>query len=113
MKFAKFLEDGAREVCLKTADDDAKKTDASLRRLSPEVPVNITDVTLIDDATAKKNLVTLSLRMWGDGLQGAELDTWAASFKQLAAAAKKANKPREAWGSICIAMLTDPRFITY
>jgi hypothetical protein len=111
--FAKFLEDGAREVCTAAAAADLLTPNAADRVLSPEVPAAITDLSKIDLATAKKNLVYLSTRVWGQPLTGAELDTWAASFTTMAARAQIANKKREAWGAICIAMMTDPRFITY
>lgn len=111
--FAKFLEDGAREVCTAAAAADLTTPLAENRVLSPEVPASITDLTKIDAATAKRNLVYLSTRMWGQPLSGAELDVWAGSFATIAARAQASNKKREAWGAICIAMMTDPRFITY
>ncbi len=111
--FAKFLEDGAREVCTLTAAADLTVPNAADRVLSPEVPASITDLSKIDAATAKKNLVYLSTRIWGQPLAGTELDTWATSFSTMAARAQLTNKKREAWGAICIAMMTDPRFITY
>jgi hypothetical protein len=111
--FAKFLEDGAREVCGGASAADLLLPNAADRVLSPEVPATITDVSKIDDATAKKNLVYLSTRFWGQPLAGPELDTWAASFQTIAARAQVANKKSQAWGAICVAMMTDPRFITY
>ncbi len=111
--FAKFLEDGAREVCTAAAAADLTTPLAENRVLSPEVPATITDFSKIDAPTAKKNLAYLSTRMWGQPLSGAELETWSASFLTMAARAQVANKKKEAWGAICIAMMTDPRFITY
>lgn len=111
--FAKFLEDGAREVCVAAAAADLTTPLAENRVLSPQVPASITDFSKIDAATAKKNLVYLSTRIWGQPLAGAELDTWSSSFLTMAARAQASNKKREAWGAICIAMMTDPRFITY
>ena len=111
--FAKFLEDGAREVCTSAAAADLTTPLAADRVLSPEVPATVTDLSKIDLPTAKKNLVYLSTRMWGQPLAGPELDTWASSFTTMAARAQATNKKKEAWGAICIAMMTDPRFITY
>lgn len=111
--FAKFLEDGAREVCTSAAAADLNAPLAADRILSPEVPATLTDLSKIDAPTAKKNLVYLSTRFWGQPLSGAELETWAAGFTTMAARAQLVNKKREAWGAICIAMMTDPRFITY
>lgn len=110
--FAKFLEDGAREVCLATARDDLTKMQAQ-RVLWPEVPGTDKDFTLLDDATIQKNLSTLAVRFWGSPFEASELTTWTDSFKRIAVRAKAANKPEQAWGSICVAMMTDPRFITY
>lgn len=114
--FAKFLEDGAREVCLATANADLAKTNQADRVLSPEVSATITNLTQIDDAAIKKNLVYLSTRFWGQPLSGAELDSWAATFKALAAQTARATSPApksQAWGGICVALMTDSRFFTY
>jgi hypothetical protein len=110
--FAKFLDDGAREVCLATADADLKQPDATLRILSREVPASA-DIGALDDAMVQNNLTYLSTRFWGEPLLGDELSTWTNTFKNIAARAKAAKKPREAWGSICMALMTDSRFITY
>lgn len=110
--FAKFLDDGAREVCLNVARDDLARAQ-DVRVLWPEVPGTGRDFTVLDDATIQKNLATLSVRFWGSPLDATELTDWTATFKKLAARAKTINKPEQAWGSICVAMMTDPRFITY
>lgn len=111
--FAKFLDDGAREVCLNTARDDLARTEPSARVLWPEVPGAGRDFTGLDEATVQANLRTLALRFWGSTFEPDELATWALTFKQLAARAKVVNKPELAWGGICIALMTDPRFFTY
>jgi uncharacterized lipoprotein NlpE involved in copper resistance len=111
--FAKFLEDGAREVCLSAAQADLDQTSADKRVLSPVIPNDVKDLTKIDDASLGENLIYLSTRFWGQPLGDAELATWAASFKKMATAAEKAKKKREAWAAICIALMTDPRFTTY
>ncbi len=110
--FAKFLEDGAREVCMATAAADLTRSQAQ-RVLWPEVPGTSNDFTTLDDATIQANLATLAVRFWGSPFDAAELTAWTDTFKKVAARAKTVNKPREAWGSICVAMMTDPRFITY
>jgi hypothetical protein len=111
--FAKFLEDGAREVCLATADADLKEPDASKRVLSPQVPADAKDSSKVDDASLRENMIYLSTRFWGQPLGGAELDTWVSAYKAIATRAEAAKKKREAWGAICIALMTDPRFTTY
>lgn len=119
MVFTKFLEDGAREVCLATAQADLALTDAKARVLSPLVPTS-TDLTTLPDTDVRNNLVYLSTRFWGEPLSGPELDTWASVFKALAHATKNIVAPatavaprQQAWGGICIALMTDPRFFTY
>jgi hypothetical protein len=111
--FAKFLDDGAREVCLNTALDDLKRTDPATRILWPEVAGAPKDFTTLDDATIQKNLGALALRFWGSGFDASELTAWTTTFHTVATKAKTVNKPEQAWGSICVAMMTDPRFITY
>lgn len=111
--FAKFLEDGAREVCLNAARDDLAKMTPDTRVLWPEVPGAPRDFTTLDDATIGNNLKTMSIRFWGSPFDDAEITAWTETFKKVAARAKTANRPEQAWGSICVAMMTDPRFITY
>jgi hypothetical protein len=111
--FAKFLEDGAREVCLNAAKDDLARTDSASRVLWPELAGNGKDFTLVDEDSVRKNLETLALRFWGSRFEEAELTQWATTFKNMAAQAKLINKPEQAWGGICVALMVDPRFITY
>lgn len=111
--FAKFLEDGAREVCLATADADLKEPDAHKRVLSPEVPADAKDLGKLDEASVRANMVYLSTRFWGHPLAGSELETWVSAYQRIATRAEAAKKKREAWGAICIALMTDPRFTTY
>lgn len=110
--FAKFLEDGAREVCLATADADLAQPDASLRVLSPAIPAGA-DLAALDEARVRDNLVYLSTRFWGMPLADEELAAWTASAQRIAARAKAQKRPREAWAALCIALMTDARFITY
>jgi hypothetical protein len=111
--FAKFLEDGAREVCLEAADADLKETDPSKRVLARDVPGDLKDLRTLSESVRKDNLVYLSTRFWGQPLEAAELTKWNASFAKLAMSAELAKKRREAWGALCIAFMTDPRFVTY
>lgn len=117
--FAKFLEDGSREVCLGAALADLSRPVAGDRVLSPLVGT-ATDLTTLSDDDVRKNLVYLSTRFWGQPLGGPELETWLQAFKKLAAATKAPVPPatvaaprHQAWGGICVALMTDPRFFTY
>ncbi len=110
--FAKFLEDGAREVCLATASADLAKP-AGERVLFPDVTITNRDFTSMSDDAARANLSYLATRFWGQPFAADEREGWLATFKTIAARAKTINRPEQAWGSMCVAFMTDPRFITY
>lgn len=110
--FAKFVEDGAREVCLATANADFNRAPAD-RILWPDVNVMNRDFTTMSDDAIKANLSYLAVRFWGQPFSAAERDAWAGTFKTVAARAKTINRPEQAWGAMCIAFMTDSRFITY
>ncbi len=109
--FAKFLDDGAREVCKATATEDLLKPQGE-RVLSAEIPDG---VGIPSDELLQRNLQSLALRFWGSSLDEAELSTWLNTFKTklYPAADASASKRWQAWGSVCVAMMTDQRFITY
>jgi hypothetical protein len=111
--FAKFLEDGARDVCLATANADLAATTAAARVLARELPDNITNLTTFTDAQVRQNLVYLSTRFWGQPLNGAELDSWTTLFRSLAARGQTAGRRNHTLAAVCIALITDPRFLTY
>jgi hypothetical protein len=115
--FAKFVEDGAREVCLQVAQDDLGRPNAADRILSPEVPPTVTDFTTLTDDVIQKNLVYLSTRFWGQPLGTDELTSWTETFKGVATRAKAIGATtaarRQVWGAMCVGMMTDARFITY
>ncbi|AKQ69055.1 putative lipoprotein [Myxococcus hansupus] len=113
--FAKFLEDGARKVCLNQANAELRMTDPSARTLGRLMPETWVDLTLMTDAEVRAQLVYMSTRFWGSPLAGEELTKWTSFFTQAAARVKTlpASKRHETLAVVCIAMLTDPRFITY
>ncbi|MCA2977115.1 MAG: hypothetical protein INH41_27545 [Myxococcaceae bacterium] len=111
--FAKFLEDGAREVCLATATADLAAASPDARVLTPGVTVARGDFTTLSDAQVRATLEGLSVRFWGQRLSDDELATWSQTFRAVAARAKAVNQPAQAWGAMCVAFMTDPRFITY
>lgn len=111
--FAKFLEDGAREVCLATATADLAQTRAASRILAEQLPDSLTNLTTIPDSAVRSNLVYLSMRFWGQPLSGPELDSWTALFKNAATRAQAIGRREQALAAVCIALMTDPRFITY
>lgn len=110
--FAKFVEDGAREVCLAVASADLNRPAAD-RVLFPDVTITNRDFTLMSDDAIKANLAYLATRFWGQAFSDPERDAWVTTFKTVAARAKTINRPEQAWGAMCVAFMTDPRFITY
>ncbi|HEY8207528.1 MAG TPA: hypothetical protein VIG99_08610 [Myxococcaceae bacterium] len=112
--FAKFLEDGAREVCVAQAQADIAAASAANRVLAHDLPDNITNLNNLTPAQVKQNLTYLSLRFWGEPLQGTELDAWATLFStKLAPRAQTINRRDQAFAALCIALITDPRFMSY
>ena len=65
--FAKFLDDGAREVCLNVARDDLARAQ-DLRVLWPEVPGTSRDFTTLDTTGVKDVDLARSLRLAGIAL---------------------------------------------
>ncbi|PTL81816.1 hypothetical protein [Vitiosangium sp. GDMCC 1.1324] len=114
--FAKFLEDGAREVCVAqaAADVNASATDPKLRVLSRTLPTGaVGDLRKLTDAQVRELLVYLSTRFWGVPLEGEELTRWAGFFTQAAARAETIKKRDQALAAVCIGLMTDSRFLTY
>jgi hypothetical protein len=111
--FAKFMEDGAREVCLATAEADLAEKDPAKRVLARDVQGDLKDLRQLSAQTRRDNVVYLSTRFWGQPVSDSELDKWTEAFGKLAERAEVAKKRREAWGALCIALMTDPRFVTY
>jgi len=111
--FAKFLEDGAREVCVAQAQADIAATTAANRILAQQLPDNINNLTTLTAAQIRTNLSYLSVRFWGEPLVGAELDAWTTLFQQLASRAQAITRRDQAFSALCIALITDPRFMTY
>lgn len=112
--FAKFLEDGAREVCRETAQDDLRAPRAAERVLARELPDTVVGkIDDVDEPTIRRHLDYLSTRFWGQPLGGEELDRWVATWRAVAARAEAIKQREQALAAMCVALLTDPRFITY
>jgi hypothetical protein len=114
--FAKFLEDGAREVCLAQAAAELTVADPNQRVLSRTVPTLIGtagNLTTLTDAQKTEAVVYLSTRFWGAPLSGDELTKWKSFFTQAASRAETIKKRDHAFAALCIAMMTDSRFLTY
>ncbi|WP_375756516.1 hypothetical protein [Corallococcus exercitus] len=111
--FARFLDDGARKVCIAQAQKDIAQADVTLRTLGRTLPSPMSDLTKLTDAQVSETLVYLSTRFWGAPLAGDELTRYATFFRKAAARAETLKKRDQALAVVCIAMLTDSRFITY
>ncbi|MFP2931050.1 hypothetical protein ACLESO_38835 [Pyxidicoccus sp. 3LG] len=113
--FAKFLEDGARNVCLAQARAEVARTNPQERVLSRTLPGPWADLRQLSDAQVREFLVYNSTRFWGSPLAGDELTKWVGLFTQAATRVESLNPKRreQVLALVCIAMLTDPRFITY
>lgn len=112
--FAKFLEDGAREVCVARASADLKLTVAKDRVLARTLPDGtVGDLRKLTDAQVRELLVYLSTRFWGSPLHDAELTRWAGFFTKAAARAETIKKRDQALAALCIGFMTDSRFLTY
>ncbi len=114
--FAKFLEDGAREVCLAQATAELTIADPNARVLSRTVPTlagTAGNLTQLTDAQKTELLVYLSTRFWGAPLSGDELTRWKNFFTQAASRSEAIRRRDQALAAMCIAMMTDSRFLTY
>lgn len=114
--FAKFLEDGAREVCLAQALAELPIADPNARVLSRTVPTlagTAGNLTQLSDTQVGELVVYLSTRFWGAPLSGDELPKWKNFFTQAASRAEAIRKRDQAFAAMCIAMMTDSRFLTY
>lgn len=111
--FAKFLEDGAREVCLTQANDEVRA--AVPRVLTRTLPgtAAVGDLRKLTDPQVRELLVYLSTRFWGAPLEGEELTRWAGFFTKAATRAETINQRHQSVAAVCIAMMTDSRFLTY
>lgn len=111
--FAKFLEDGAREVCMAQASAELTQADPNVRVLTRTLPGALSDLTKLTDAQVRELLVYQSTRFWGAPLEGDELTRWAGFFTKAAARAETIKKRDQALAAVCIALMTDSRFLTY
>lgn len=83
------------------------------RVLSRTIPGPLGDLRKLSDAQVRELLGYLSIRFWGSPLQGDELTRWSDFFKKAAARAEAVNGRDQALAAVCIALMTDSRFLTY
>ncbi len=112
--FAKFLEDGSREVCLAQATAELKQTTPGDRVLTRTLPTGVPgDLRKLTDAQVREMLVYLSTRFWGAPLEGDELTRWVGFVTKAAVTAEPLGKRDQALAALCINLMTDSRFLTY
>ena len=124
--FAKLAGDAARSACRAAvmADVEGKAVDGVvsppriLRHAAPR------DTLASNAAAVKKNLAYMALRFWGRHVapQSADLAPLVKLFERASTAPastdttgvkRAAATPADGWRAACIAMVTDPQFLTY
>jgi hypothetical protein len=117
--FAKLAGDAARSACRASVNADAAAREARrlLRFVGP------TDTLAQNPEGVRQNLAYLALRFWGRSIApgSAALAPLLTLFERAstapaskdARAALPAATPIDGWRAVCIAMATDPQFLTY
>ncbi len=118
--FAKLASDAARSACRASIDADVQSKGE--RRIVRFVGTSDTVASNSDGVT--KNLAYLALRFWGRRIEPAdpELRALTQLFDRASTAPpsrdengreRNASRPPDGWRAVCIAMATDPQFLTY
>jgi len=107
--FAKLANDAARSACRASVKDDVApqgKEKHILRYATPK------DTLASNPDAIRKNISYLVLRFWGRQIEASsvELAPIVGLFEQVT---KAPGNPTEGWRAVCIAMATDPQFLTY
>jgi hypothetical protein len=107
--FQKFLDDAARSVCAATVAADLARPQAE-RALTRYIEPGADPASA--RAAANANLQYVLRRFHGRNLRldDVNLDAWR---WQLEATVFSRVAPAEAWGAICVALITHPHFYTY
>jgi hypothetical protein len=120
--FSKLANDAARVACRQSVAEDAAQPDAARRRLLREVGPTVT--LMQDEAAVRRNIVYMARRFWGRVLavDSAEVDALVSVFRTASttpevregsSVTRPAGSPVDGWRAVCIAMATDPQFLTY
>lgn len=105
---AKFMADGARKVCVDVAARDRTRT-ASRRILTARVSAADTPQSNLEAVT--RNIVELRTRFLGDASTG--YPQVAPYVKVISDTLARGGTVDDGWLAVCVAMLTDPLFISY
>ncbi len=109
--FAKLAGDAARASCRASVEADVSQSDAARRRVLRFVSPR--DSLSSNPAGVRRNLSYLALRFWGRAVApgDAELAPLETLFERASSTPRAA--PSDAWRAVCIALATDPKFLTY
>lgn len=118
--FAKLANDAARSACRASVSADLPAREG--RRILHFVGPTDTLASAPDDV--RKNLAYLALRFWGRSMRPDdpglvplmrlfEVASTAKASQDASGAVRAAATPSDGWRAVCIAMATDPQFLTY
>lgn len=118
--FSKLAGDAARATCASAVTRDATVERAS-RNIMREVDPTTTVAS--DRAAVRRNLSVLVLRFWGRTVDPADpqLDSLERLFERASTlpavregtTMRVATTPSDGWRAVCVALATDPQFLTY
>jgi hypothetical protein len=106
--FLKFLNDGARVLCLARVAIDL--ADQEMVEKTLIVGVGAEDNFETEAAKMETALKRLLLMFWGRRVQGDELLRWQSLFEEAAVAGGSSEM---GWRTVCVAAMTHPHFYSY
>jgi hypothetical protein len=107
---AKFLEDGAQQICLAWTAAEQERAPAERTLIAHSDPTSVADEDVLTTLRA------LQLRLYGrvvSAEEDAELSGLLELFQQASGAKGASPNATAGWLAVCIAMLTDPGFVLY
>jgi hypothetical protein len=107
--FTKLASDAARAACRASVKADVAQAQADKRRILRWV--SATDTLASNAAAVRKNVGYLGLRFWGRTMAADDADL--ATLTTLFDRASSQATPPDGWRAVCIALATDPQFLTY
>ena len=110
--FSKLAGDAARSACRASVRADLAAPPDERRILRFALP---RDTSASNPAAIRKNLAYLALRFWGRTLDPSDPQVTALNvlFDRASGAAGASGGTQDGWRAACIAMATDPQFLTY
>jgi hypothetical protein len=119
--FSKLASDAARVACRQSVSEDVAQADPQRRRLLRELGPSVASA---DPAAVRRNIAYMARRFWGRALpaDSAEVTAILRVFTAASTAPEErdgmrvtrpAGTPTDGWRAVCVAMATDPQFLTY